>query len=91
MLDSSYNVPTAEVLFNSYKHAISDLTIDDESRVRIKENEIQKQYSALQEEKQKHFEEKKKWYKTILNRAKTEGKIPDWLRGVFDELLLDFE
>ncbi len=91
MLDSSYNVPTAEVLFNSYKHAITDLTIDDESRVRIKETEIQKQYSALQEEKQKHFEEKKNWYKTILDRVKTEGEIPDWLRPVMEEMIQDFE
>jgi integrase/recombinase XerD len=91
MLDSSYNVPTAETLFNSYKHAITDLTVDDYTKVKIKESQIEKQYTALQQEKQKHFEEKKKWYKTILNRAKTEGEIPDWLRPVMDEMIQDFE
>ncbi len=90
-LDGSYNVPTAEALFNSYKHAITDLTIDDSSRVRIKEAEIGKQYSALENEKKQHFEEKKKWYKTILDRARTEGEIPDWLRPIMDEMIQDFE
>ncbi len=90
-LDGSYNVPTTEVLFNSYKHAIEDLTIDDSSRIRIQEDEIQRQYSVLEEEKQKHFEEKKKWYKTILNRARTNGEILEWLRPVMDEMIQDFE
>ena len=91
MLDGSYNVPTVEVLFNSYKHAITDLTIDDYARVRIKETEIQKQYSVLEQEKKKHFGEKKKWYTAILERAKTDGEIPDWLRPIMDEMIQDFE
>jgi hypothetical protein len=90
-LDSSYNVPTAEVLFNSYKHAIAELTVDGESRAKIKEIEIQKQHSALEQERQRHFEEKKRWYRTIMEKAKTEGQVPDWLRGMFDELILTFE
>jgi integrase/recombinase XerD len=91
LLDGAYNVPTSEVLFNSYKHAIPELTISDYTRVRIKESEINKQFSALQEEREKHFEEKKKWYKTILNRAKTKGEIPDWLRPVMDDMIHEFE
>jgi hypothetical protein len=78
-------------LFDKYKLAISELTIDDSVRVQVKEVQIQKQYSALQEERQKHFEEKKKWYKTILDRAKTEGEIPEWLRPVMDEMIQEFE
>ncbi|PIW34349.1 MAG: hypothetical protein COW26_07740, partial [Nitrosopumilales archaeon CG15_BIG_FIL_POST_REV_8_21_14_020_33_23] len=90
-LDDSYNVPTLDSLFNQYKHAIVELSIDDSSRLQMKEIQIQKQYSALEEEKQKHFEEKKKWYKTIIERARTEGEIPDWLRPVMDEMIQDFE
>jgi len=90
-LDDSYNVPTLDNLFNQYKHAIVELSIDDSTRLQMKEIQIQKQYSALEEEKQKHFEEKKKWYKTIIERARTEGEIPDWLRPVMDEMIQDFE
>ena len=90
-LDDSYNVPTLEKLFNQYKYAIPELSVDDMARVQMKELEIQKQYSALEEEKRKHFEDKKKWYKTIMERAKSEGQIPDWLRAMFDELILTFE
>ncbi|PJB98070.1 MAG: hypothetical protein CO079_03980 [Nitrosopumilales archaeon CG_4_9_14_0_8_um_filter_34_10] len=90
-LDDSYNVPTLDSLFNQYKHAIVELSIDDSSRLQMKEVQIQKQYSALEEEKRKHFEEKKKWYKTIIERARTEGEIPDWLRPVMDEMIQDFE
>jgi hypothetical protein len=57
----------------------------------MKEVQMKKQYSALEEDRRKHFEEKKKWYQTILNRAKTEGEIPDWLRPVMDEMIQDFE
>jgi integrase/recombinase XerD len=91
LLDGAYNVPTSEVLFNAYKHAIPELTISDYTRVKIKESEINKQFSALQEERERHFEEKKKWYKAILNRAKTKGEIPDWLRPVMDDMIQDFE
>lgn len=90
-LDDSYNVPTLENLFNQYRHAIPVLTVDDMTRVQMKEQQIQKQYSALEEEKRRHFEDKKKWYKTVMNEAKSEGKIPDWLRSLFDELILTFE
>ena len=90
-LDDSYNVPTLESLFNQYRYAIPMLTVDDMARVQMKEQQIQKQYSALEEEKRRHFEEKKKWYQTIMKRAKSEGKIPDWLRSLFDELILTFE
>jgi hypothetical protein len=90
-LDDSYFRPTLEELFDKYKLAIPELTIDDSVRVRVKEKEIQNQFYALQQEKQKHFEEKKKWYKTILNRAKTEGEIPEWLRPVMDEMIQEFE
>jgi len=90
-LDDSYFQPTLEQLFEQYRLAIYELTIDDMARVQIKEMQIQKQNSALQQERQKHFEEKKKWYKTIMGKAKSEGQIPDWLRGMFHELLLTFE
>lgn len=90
-LDDSYFRPTLDELFDKYKLAIPALTVDDLTRVQIKEFQIQKQYSAFEEEKQKHFEEKKRWYKTILNRARTEGEIPDWLRPVMDEMIQDFE
>ena len=90
-LDYSYNVPTLENLFNQYKYAIPELSIDDMARVQMKEQQIQKQYSALEEEKRRHFEDKKKLYKTIMERAKSEGKVPDWLRSLFDELILTFE
>ena len=90
-LDDSYNVPTLENLFGQYKTALAELAIDDMTRVQIKELQIQKQHSALQEEKQKHFEEKKKWYKTIINRARTDGEIPILLRPVMDEMIQDFE
>ncbi len=90
-LDDSYNLPTLEELFNQFKYAIPSLTIDDMARVQIKEQQIQKKVSALDEEKHKHFEEKKKWYKTIMEKAKKEGQVPDWLRSTFDELILTFE
>ena len=90
-LDDSYNVPTLEKLFEQFKYAIPELTIDDMSRVQIKEMQIQKQYSALEQERQKHFEEKKRWYKTILKRTETEKAIPDWLRPIMNELIQDFE
>ena len=90
-LDDSYNVPTLENLFNQYRYAIPVLTVDDMARVQMKEQQIQKQYSALEEEKRRHFEEKKKWYKAIISKAKQEGQVPDWLRGMFDELILTFE
>ena len=90
-LDDSYNVPTLEILFGQYKTALSELAIDNMTRVQIKELQIQKQYSSLEEEKRKHFEEKKKWYKTIIDRAKTDGEIPVWLRPVMDEMIQDFE
>ncbi len=90
-LDDSYNVPTLENLFGQYKVALAELAIDNMTRVQIKELQIQKEYSALEVEKQKHFEEKKNWYKTILDRVKTEGEIPDWLRPVMEEMIQDFE
>lgn len=90
-LDDSYFRPTLDELFDKYKLAIQALTIDDMIRIQIKEIQIQKQYSVLEEEKQKHFEEKKKWYQTILDRARTKGEIPDWLRPVMDEMIQDFE
>lgn len=91
LLDRAYNVPTSDVLFNAYKHAIPELTISDYTRVKIKESEINEQFSTLQEERRRHFEEKKKWYKTIIKKAQTDGKIPDWLRPVMDEMIQDFE
>ena len=90
-LDDSYNVPTLDTLFGQYKIALSELAIDNMTRVQIKELRLQKEYSTLHEEKQKHFEEKKKWYKTIINRARTEGEIPEWLRPVMDEMIQTFE
>lgn len=90
-LDYSYNVPTPEKLFNFYKHAIQDLTIDDVAKVKALELDIQRKYSALEEEKRKHFEEKKRWYKTILERAKMEGEIPEWVKPIMEEMIQDFE
>ena len=90
-LDDSYFRPTLDELFDKYKLAIHALTLDDMTRIQIKEIQIQKQYSVFEQEKQKHFEEKKKWYKTIIERARTEGEIPDWLRPVMDEMIQDFE
>jgi len=72
-LDDSYNVPTLENLFGQYKIALAELAIDDMTRVQIKEVQIQKEYSALEVEKRKHFEEKKNWYKTILERLVKSG------------------
>jgi len=89
--DNSYNLPDLEKMFSQYRLAIPELTISDMARVQMKETQMEKQYSALEEEKKKHFEEKKKWYKTILERAKTEGSIPNWLRPIMDEMIQDFE
>ncbi|PIY88150.1 MAG: hypothetical protein COY74_09775 [Nitrosopumilales archaeon CG_4_10_14_0_8_um_filter_34_8] len=47
-LDDTYNVPVFEKLFQEYKKAISELTIDESERLRIKNEQQQKKITELE-------------------------------------------
>lgn len=52
-LDGAYYKPTKQKMFEAYKKAIPELTIDESERLKIKNNKLQKEKSNLEKEKWK--------------------------------------
>jgi len=55
-LDETYTDFSIEKLFAEYKKAITELTIDESERLKIKNDKLQKEKSEAEKEKQRYAE-----------------------------------
>jgi len=69
-LDDTYNVPVFEKLFQEYKKAIPELTIDDSERLKVKNKQKEKKISELEEKNARLNELEKRI--TMLEETKPE-------------------
>ena len=91
--DSSYYVPVLEELFDQYKLAIQNLTIDDMARVKIKETELNGRTKLISEQEKKNKTMQKRLFLLLLGQLKKNpDEIPDGFTQVdIDELKYELD
>jgi integrase len=87
-LDSSYYAPLLEDLFDQYKLAIPELTIDDMNRVKIREAELDKITEKMSMQDRKAKSAQKRLFLLLLAQLeKNPHKVPDdFTQADIDEL-----
>jgi len=70
ILDSSYYVPVLEELFDQYKLAIPNLTIDDMVRVKVKEVELEGRTKMISDNERKSQSMQKRLFLLLLGQLK---------------------
>ena len=87
-LDSSYYAPLLEDLFDQYKLAIPELTIDDMNRVKIREAELDKITEKISMQDRKAKSAQKRLFLLLLAQLeKNPNKVPDdFTQADIDEL-----
>mgnify|MGYP000022804287 CR=1 FL=1 len=93
MTDSSYYVPILEELFDQYKLAIQNLTIDDMSRVKVKELELEGKTKRISEHEKKNQSMQKRLFLLLLGQLrKNPDEIPEGFTQVdIDELKYELD
>ena len=92
-LDSSYYVPLLEELFDQYKLAIPNITIDDMSRVKVKELELEGKTKMISEHEQKTHGIQNRLFLLLLGQLKKNpNEIPDgFTQADIDELKYELD
>ena len=92
-LDSSYYAPLLEDLYEQYKLAIPELTIDDMNRVRIKEIELDKASQRISEQEKKSKNVQNRLFSLLLAQLdKNPEKIPyGFTQADIDELRFELD
>lgn len=92
-LDSSYYVPVLEELFDQYKLAITNLTIDDMARVKVKEIELEGKTQRISEHEQKAHSIQNRLFLLLLGQLKKNpNEIPEgFTQADIDELRYELD
>lgn len=92
-LDTSYYVPVIEELFDQYKLAIQSLTIDDMTRVKVKEAELEKRTERISQQEKKTHSIQNRLFLLLLNQLKKNpNEIPEgFTQADIDELRYELD
>ncbi len=92
-LDSSYYVPVLEELFDQYKLAIPNLTVDDMARVKVKEVELEGRTKMISEQERKSHSIQNRLFLLLLGQLKKNpNEIPDgFTQADIDELKYELD
>ena len=92
-LDSSYYAPVIEELFDQYKLAIPELTIDDMSRVKVKEIELETIKKSVSEQQRKANNMQNRLFLLLLGQLKKNpNEIPEgFTQADIDELKYELD
>jgi len=93
MTDSSYYVPILEELFDQYKLAIQNLTIDDMTRVKVKESELEGRTKIISEQEKKAHSMQNRLFLLLLGQLKKNpNEIPEgFTQADIDELKYELD
>ena len=93
MTDSSYYVPILEELFDQYKLAIQNLTIDDMARVKVKETELEGKTRLLSEQEKKAHSMQNRLFLLLLGQLRNNpDEIPEgFTQADIDELRYELD
>ena len=91
--DSSYYVPVLEELFDQYKLAIQNLTIDDMARVKVKEAELEGETKRISEQQRKTHNIQNRLFLLLLGQLKKNpNEIPEgFTQADIDELRYELD
>ena len=91
--DSSYYVPVLEELFDQYKLAIQNLTIDDMARVKVKEAELEGETKKISEQQRKTHSIQNRLFLLLLGQLKKNpNEIPEgFTQADIDELRYELD
>ena len=92
-LDSSYYVPVLEELFDQYKMAIPNLTVDDMARVKVKEAELEGRTKMISEQERKSHSIQNRLFLLLLGQLKKNpNEIPEgFTQADIDELRYELD
>jgi len=93
MTDSSYYVPILEELFDQYKLAIQNLTIDDMVRIKVKETELEGRTKIISEQEKKAHSMQNRLFLLLLGQLKKNpNEIPEgFTQADIDELKYELD